>query len=883
MKRRSFMGARRGALVILVGLGLGLVSIPAAAQEPVPDTRPWPPALLTLAFERVPVAEVLAAWPAARGLQGEAYVEASVALEPEGLVHVWTATVPELRHEELRLGAATIRVSRPFGDARSAVRINVVGPLATTLEASFELPLTLVPAAGTFEVAAGAVEGVLKLRGLDLSRWTEAWPSLAVSGRVDLDMTVAGTTTDPSFEAELFGSETTFRGEQVGIVAGRWVHQSGKSTLEVRQGTPEAPVAAAMFAVPLTIDLARGDLTWRDAEPHSFWLTARGLNETNIRPLWRPPLAARFEVDVLASGEGTLDKLKVEGSVRGRLQDRDKPPLPIEVDLQADARKQALRFGLGDGMIASNWTLKAPLAKLRRTPMTWESVPVEGAFHVAIPFETIGPYLPKAIYDPRGEVLGDVQTTGTLGAPKLKGTLQAAAAALTIVPLNQRLTELKLAASLEGQTLIVQDLSARSGAGRCEGSAVVQLELTPADHATGAGLWDDWKLTSTGQLTTTAFPFTYELVPGGEVDGELRYTATASAGDTDMDIAIDKTRVRLGTQGMPAARPIPRNPAIRRLDWRGEPEASDSVFAGLGHLNVRVELLQPIHVTGAGADIELAGKMVVDRQDDLATVDGGFRALPGGTFRLFANTFTVKTGTLTLRGGDIRERDALGQGDGGAAMLADPDAPAPGFPLEPELDITARGFVVDTHVLVKVLGPARRPELVLLSSPPLPEYQVMTLLIIGRVDSIDERNGQVRREVAKLVSTFHNPGLSRQLYDRIGVDKIGFGFGGAVSQPVLTVGKQVNRQLYVETVYHHNAPVEVNRTEGRVEYRLNPWWTFDTAYGDAGIGSVGVFWGTNFGGPVPPEPPENWGEAEPTEQPPAEPSAEAPQPPAPAP
>ena len=136
----------------------------------------------------------------------------------------------------------------------------------------------------------------------------------------------------------------------------------------------------------------------------------------------------------------------------------------------------------------------------------------------------------------------------------------------------------------------------------------------------------------------------------------------------------------------------------------------------------------------------------------------------------------------------------------------------------------------------------------------------MTLLITGRADAVDDRDGDVRRQVEKLVARFHNPSLSRQLYDRLGVDKLGLGFGSSVTQPILTVGKQLNRQLYVETVYHHNAPPDENEKEAHVEYRLDPQWTFDTVYGDAGFGSLGVFWQTQFGGPRPPAPPDDWGD-----------------------
>jgi outer membrane protein OmpA-like peptidoglycan-associated protein len=150
--------------------------------------------------------------------------------------------------------------------------------------------------------------------------------------------------------------------------------------------------------------------------------------------------------------------------------------------------------------------------------------------------------------------------------------------------------------------------------------------------------------------------------------------------------------------------------------------------------------------------------------------------------------------------------------------------------------------------------------LVLVSVPALPEYQILTLLILGRIDVVDDRNGEVRREAAALVDRFHNPGLKRQLFDRLGVDKVGLGVGSSVSQPIVTVGKQVTRTLYVETTYRVNAPPDRNEREGRVDYQVSPHWATSTVFGDAGEGGIGVFWSTRFGGPPPPAPPpDTWG------------------------
>jgi outer membrane protein OmpA-like peptidoglycan-associated protein len=85
------------------------------------------------------------------------------------------------------------------------------------------------------------------------------------------------------------------------------------------------------------------------------------------------------------------------------------------------------------------------------------------------------------------------------------------------------------------------------------------------------------------------------------------------------------------------------------------------------------------------------------------------------------------------------------------------------------------------------------------------------------------------------------------------------GVGSSIKNPILTVGKQLTRRLYVETVYHHNAPPDANEKEGRVRYQVASKWTVDTAFGDAGEGKLGLFWSHSFGGPPAPAPPgDEW-------------------------
>ena len=522
-------------------------------------------------------------------------------------------------------------------------------------------------------------------------------------------------------------------------------------------------------------------------------------------------------------------------------------------------------LNVGEDLLELELQTKAALAAIRKGRARLPEARVEGLAGLQLPLHTAAPYLPSFIYDPVGRFEGSVKLTGTLGEPRFEGEARTVDTQLTLVPLNRRLTAFEMRVVANGERFQLQTLTARSGDGRLEGQGTLRLDTTPAGAAQDAALWSAWGLEGEGKLDLRRFPVVLESVPFALLDARFEVSGSAGPEEASLKVVAHEPYAVLSDLEMAGARAIARNAHIRYRDWAGDAKPPDNVFAGEGRLKVVLELADPFRVEREDIALTVAGGITVERDGHQARVDGRFDVLEG-RFPLFENDFVVSEGTLTMLGGDLEARRVDGAAPSeGHASMRDPSRPVEPVPLEPVVTLSARGHVVDTEVDVVVRGPARRPELVLTARPPLPEYEIMALLVTGRVDAVDERDGDVRRQVARMVSRFHNPSLSRQLYDRLGVDKLGLAFGSSVSQPILTVGKQIDRRLYVETVYRHNAPPDENEKEGHVEYLLDRRWTIDTVYGDAAEGSVGLFWRTRFGGPgpLPSDPPK---EADPTEE-----------------
>ncbi len=840
-----------------------LLSGAAFAQPDAAPRSPAPPPELGLGLEQVSVDALRGLLPLPAGLGGHLDVWTTVQRDGVAVRVTLRLEGDDLTLHGQPLGSVRADLTWTPGVPGVAARVEVRGPLVDRLRLVATLPLRLDPLRGpTWRADPDTPLRLdLELRRMNLARATDVWPVLALAGGLDLELTARGTLGAPTGRLRLAGQDLRWRGEDAGAVVGEIALAEAALKTELAWSAAAGGAVKVRGALPVRLDAAAADGGWDDARPATLDVEAKGLGPASLRPFWPAHPAAAFTVDARLTARGALDALVVDGALTGALKDPGRPDLPLRGALTVGPAAQSLRFTVGEDLFVARADARMDLVAARRADAPLAAAPLDAEAAAALPLPTLRPYLPAGLFDPRGRLTGTLTVGGTLGAPRAAGTLNVADGALTLVPLNQRLRDITLQSRFADATWHLEGLSARAGAGRVEGAGTAKLVATPPGHR--GGLWDAWRVTADGGLRLTRFPIIQATLPHGLIDAQIALQAEAGPDDAALRVRVDEGAVRLLSSRMPTARAVPRNRGVRYLDWAGDVKPPPNVFAGEGRLQVTVELAKPVPVEGPKTAVELTGALTVRRDGDAATVEGGFRT-DTGRFDLFDNPFEVRRGRVTMLGGDLETRrttgDAAPAPAEGHAVWADPDKPTRPVPLEPILDFVARARVVDTVVLVGVRGPARRPELVLASHPPLPEYQILTLLITGRVDAVDERNGEVRRKVARLVSTFHNPSLSRQLYDRLGVDKLGLGFGSSVTQPILTVGKQIDRQLYVETVYRHNAPPDENEKEGRVEYRLSPRWTLDTTYGDAAEGSLGVTWQTHFGGPPLPPPPADFEE-----------------------
>lgn len=805
---------------ILIAI-LAFYSVDLMAQTPAVSAE------ASRAFFEVPVAALV---PDFNGLEGVLGVEVVAGLDAETQTErtqiVWSSRKINWRGNSI--GELQARWTRE-GEGASRFEADFTGPgvrFDVELEGGVDVDLI----AGKLLFRPGELRGSVRAQMADVGVLASVlgWDA---RGAASLEMTLGGAAEAPKLEGVLTVEGFEFARQKLGRVLVGFDHDAASQVLW--KVGDETLGLSGEARLPVELNLV--ERSWSISQ--ELALNVRGRFDGLNAALWRPFLKVPREISGAVSGtlkaEGSLKELlgevRVSGPVRvGSKEDR------LDLVWESRGAQQTLRGSWGSalGVVANVgvsvldwWQGESRLAEAA----------VDGVLKVDLPLSTVEAVVPY-LRQGQGAVVGEVGWSGVLGKPELRGRLDLAGAEAMVPALHRRVEAFDGAMEFAGQ-----GWTWRAGGKVAPGTFALEGtgKLARTEGPEGAR----WTLGLEGDFVASKFPWVQRDFPVGKIDGRGEFGASFAFGRQDVRLKLGRVDVGLLNEALPKSDAIPANPDVVFVEDLEDLEARQS-----GQFLLEVEALEGIHVGGEGVDATVFGRMAMAREGDVVNVEGGFDVEEGGRLSLFDYPFRLMSGRVTLAPGNLRRPTQL-QEDGAFEPAA----------MEPVIALSAESEVEGTFVLVRLDGTLQRPTLTLASLPAVPEYQIMTLLVTGRLDAVDDRAGNVRKAVAKLVERYHNPSLQRQLFDQLGIDKVGVGFGSSVTEPILTVGKQITKTLYAETVYRHGADTDVNLMEGRIEKRIAQNWTVDSTFGEAAEGRLGVFWRHRFGGPEPEAPsPDAW-------------------------
>lgn len=366
----------------------------------------------------------------------------------------------------------------------------------------------------------------------------------------------------------------------------------------------------------------------------------------------------------------------------------------------------------------------------------------------------------SAIIDGRAAL--DLALGGTLGAPALTGTATADAVRVDVPQYGVALRDGRLRARLEGDRLLLDDLSIRGPEGELTASGTLAAGGEGAKlawRAAGLRVFNrpDRRLVVTG--AGTAAVSQTRLALRGELRADEGYVEFAG-----------REAGRLGDDVVIVGRTEPEGRAGRRA------------------LPLDVDLtLDPgprFRLVGQGLDAYLRGKVLVQSRPDGTIVARGAIETVNGTYRAFGQRLDIERGRLVFDG-----------------------------PIDnPALDILALRRNLAVEAGVEVTGTARAPQVRLTSRPPVPDAEKLSWLVLGRAtpDASSADLALLQAAASQLVGSGEAVPLHRRIIEGVGLDDVSVrgAQGGAAAGQVVAVGKRLSDRLYVE--YEQGITVAAN-------------------------------------------------------------------------
>lgn len=447
-----------------------------------------------------------------------------------------------------------------------------------------------------------------------------------------------------------------------------------------------------------------------------------------------------------------------------------------------------------------------------------------------------------------GTLTGDLSISGTIGAPRFDGGLNAQFDRLEVAPIGLDQDNVTVSLSFEEGTrwrldtspLYAESLSARSTTDYCGVTPRVigALDLTKKPYLSVALSGDIPKLdpklmTIAGCIGMKDYPVLDTRSLAARIDGSLTLDGTVAqpAVRGDLKVVDALLAPELASKSI---RPIglPLDVTLVRGDPVPPPErpAKNPYKTGVA-LDVTVTLpkdvvrVEPSLMQPYG---EVRALLYPHGELRIRTVDGelslvGTIEVPKETVFLYGKTFTVDPDSRIVFTGD---------------MANDPQLYFTARYNIADLDLSSIGLTTtrDSEVVVRVTGTPTEPRLEFTSSPAMDETNILSVIALGVPAGGGEALGDaVQSQLLTAVMGMATLQFARDFQQRLALDVLRIEARSAdPTDTRLTVGKRLSADLLLSYYLNLSAREGEDRQSGSLEYRLTRNLSLLARAGDAG-------------------------------------------------
>jgi translocation and assembly module TamB len=541
-----------------------------------------------------------------------------------------------------------------------------------------------------------------------------------------------------------------------------------------------------------------------------------------------PVIEGILTLDAVFEGPVAAPEMRLEGSVTNLVFEDARADL---VTLSADYVAQRLEgraLAVVDGIEIASAELSVPMVlsyedfipsfELRTTAPLSAAIVAD-----SLPMALLAAAVP-ALENGTGIFQARVDVGGTLDVPEFQGTADIRNAAVSIVPLGTRYSDIQGRAAFTGSRIDIQTLTARN-VGTLSASGFVQFvpRAGPQVNITTSlnrfRLMDDRDvatLTGTGQVTL-AGQFPSPVLTGRIVLDESTIRVPEFDEETGLEIA-DVDFGQIGADTLPAFALAPAFLQQLRIDA------------------LEVSLGESVWLVSQDVRVQIAGDLIVYRTARDLRLFGALEAVRG--------RYALRIGTI------VREFDVV---SGRVQFFGTGE-------LNPALDIVAAhrvrtataGAGPQLTVLVNVTGTLAAPRIQLTSDTPtpLPESELLSYLIFGRPNfELGGIGGALAEQLLVqevlggiLATELERPILEAGLCDYVRVVPGVATFGGLLRADFLTTlgaatiecGRELTDNVFL-TVETGIGPLFGDRASllwgVGLEWQITPEWMWEMSYG----------------------------------------------------
>ena len=556
-----------------------------------------------------------------------------------------------------------------------------------------------------------------------------------------------------------------------------------------------------------------GTLDWRDGAATAHWdgsLAGGRFGESRLRladvdlatlvpaDLTPAPLAGRLAADL--SFRGPIAAPEVGGTVDWTVP-----------DAKGEAHALHARLGGGedvlraDGAISQGDVELATFELSARLPLGPETLRdrdfVAKVDADGLELALARPFLPGFLQDPQGRLSGRASIRGGDPTPEVTGRLELSDGALRVAALGQHFRPIRAALSFANDAVEIGSFRAGPPADALSGSGRLTLDGTAvSDVSLEVGL-EHFALSRTPALHA-------------DVSGNAELGGPPDALRLRGEFVLENARI---------APPKADDPLMREIRIQGlgsaRSEIEDTGASG-SDLDIDLAVTVPpgTWVRGEGAELEVAGKLryAQPRGED-PSYSGTLRTIRG-TYRLQGRTLTVDRGTLSL---------------GGQSEF------------DPDLDVAASARISSYILRVLLSGRLSNPQVDLSSDPPLPQSDVIALLVLGRTTAGLDRakSSGIDGIVAGMGASLAVNQLRALVGDHLPFDTADVEVGDDGAPARVQVGRYVGEKLFIRYGRSLGRDAE---DQIEVEWKLGPNLRVESSASASGEAGADLIWSVDY-------------------------------------